>query len=68
MAKRTESCGRCGLSSVVDATGDAPDLYGSDRIELTEEELRTANRHVELVGRVKRRLDAVAHRVVYGDG
>lgn len=66
--KRTESCGRCGMSSVVDATsnGELRDPYGDERIEVTESELRAANRHVELLGRAKRRLDLFAERIAYG--
>jgi hypothetical protein len=65
--RKTEACGRCGLSSVVDATGgDDADLYGDECIELEASQLKAANRHVELVGRVKRRLNAFAHRVIYG--
>lgn len=67
-AKCTEACGRCGLSSVVDAAGDGAgrDPYGDARIELRESELRAASRHVELLGRVKDRLDDFARRVAYG--
>ncbi|WP_227375066.1 hypothetical protein [Haladaptatus halobius] len=66
--KRTEACGRCGLSSVVDATSDGEprDPYGDARIEVTESELRAVSGHVELVGRAKRRLDSFAERFAYG--
>ncbi|WP_458186387.1 hypothetical protein [Haladaptatus sp. NG-WS-4] len=66
--KRTEACGRCGLSSVVDATSDGEprDVYGDDRIEVSESEMRAVNGHAELLGRAKRRLDAFAERITYG--
>ena len=63
--RKTESCGRCGLSSVVDATGGG-DAYDGDRIEVDEAQLRAASWHVELVGRAKRRVDAFVHRLIYG--
>ncbi|WP_458207366.1 hypothetical protein [Haladaptatus sp. NG-SE-30] len=67
--KRTEACGRCGLSSVVDATsdGDPRDVYGDERIEVSESEMQAVNRHAELLGKAKRRLDSFAERVVYGN-
>ncbi|SNZ17673.1 hypothetical protein SAMN06269185_3079 [Natronoarchaeum philippinense] len=68
--KRTEACGRCGISSVVDATdsgkGDERDPLGEDRIELDEREARSAMRAQVAVGRLKRRLDEVATRLTYG--
>lgn len=66
--KRTEACGRCGLSTVVDAAeGDeARDIYGDERIEVTEEEIKAVSGHVELLGRAKSRLNAFAERITYG--
>jgi hypothetical protein len=66
--KRTEACGRCGLSTVIDATddGEARDIYGDDRIEVEEEEMKAVSGHVELLGRAKDRLNAFAERVTYG--
>ncbi len=67
--KRTEACGRCGLSTVIDATkdGEARDIYGDDRIEIDEDEMRTMSGHVELLGRAKNRLNTFAERVTYGN-
>ncbi len=67
--KRTEACGRCGLSTVIDATedGEARDIYGDERIEVDEDEMRAVSRHVELLGRVKDRLNTYAERVTYGN-
>jgi hypothetical protein len=66
--KRTEACGRCGLSTVVDATDDGAgcDIYGDDRIEVEEEEMKAVSGHVTLLGRAKDRLNAFAERVTYG--
>ncbi|UPW01733.1 hypothetical protein M0R88_06425 [Halorussus gelatinilyticus] len=71
--QRTEACGRCSMTSVVSMTeGDAPDErpgrdpFDGDRIEVSESELRLANRHVLWLGRLKRRLDEVATRLTYG--
>lgn len=71
--KENEACGRCSFSTVVDAVestnedddGSARDPFAGDRIELDERELRIANAPALLAGRVKRRLDEVAHRFVY---
>ncbi|KZN25007.1 MULTISPECIES: hypothetical protein [unclassified Haladaptatus] len=67
--KRTEACGRCGLSTVIDATedGEARDIYGDERIEVDEDEMRAVSRHVELLGRAKDRLNTYAERVTYGN-
>lgn len=49
------------------AAGSARDPYAGERIELSERELRIANAPAILAGRLKRRLDAAAHRFVYGE-
>jgi len=67
--KRTEACGRCGVSSVVDATdedGDERDPFGGERIEVDEREARAAMRPQGAAGRLKRRLDEIATRLTYG--
>jgi hypothetical protein len=65
---RIEACGRCGLSSVVDTTDGADrDVFDGGRIEVSESEARATGRHVELLGRVKRRLDSFGNRLVYGN-
>ncbi|CQR49123.1 MULTISPECIES: hypothetical protein [Haloferax] len=62
-----EACGRCSMTTVVDAaaSGDR-DPFGDDRIELDESALRAASPTAWL-GRVSARLDAAAERFVYGD-
>lgn len=75
--KRTEACGRCSVSTVVDAAGSGRDgetdgeagergPFDSERIELEEDELRSVVRHEVLARRVKDRLDAFATRLIYG--
>lgn len=72
--KRTESCGRCSVSAVVDAAGggdeeddgDRTNPFDGARIELRETELRRVVRHEVLVRRVKDRLDDLASRFIYG--
>ncbi|GAA0222927.1 hypothetical protein ACFFQF_08560 [Haladaptatus pallidirubidus] len=66
--KRTEACGRCGLSSVVDAAseGNERDIYGDERIEVAESEMRAVSRHTELLGKAKSKLNALAERIAYG--
>ncbi|WP_248895870.1 hypothetical protein [Haloplanus halobius] len=66
--KGTEACGRCAMSSVVDAAtedGGDRDPFAGDRIEVAERDLRTVSPAAWL-GRVKRRLDAFATRLTYG--
>ena len=69
--KRTESCGRCAMSSVVDASrsGDDADAdadpFGRARIELADAELRVASPGAWLAG-LRERLDAAATRLTYG--
>lgn len=50
-----------------DGDGSARDPFGGERIEVPEDELRTAAAPAVLAGRVKRRLDAYATRLTYGD-
>ncbi|MDS0297160.1 hypothetical protein NDI76_00200 [Halogeometricum sp. S1BR25-6] len=76
--KRTESCGRCAMSTVVDAVGaeeatdDGSDdnggrasAFGDDRIELSDRELRATSPAAWLSSAVSR-LDSAASRFVYG--
>lgn len=67
----TEACGRCGLSSVVDATADGADAedrtpFGDARIEVPEDELRRVALPQRLLGLAKRRPNAAVTRVTYG--
>ncbi|WP_284012648.1 hypothetical protein [Halobaculum litoreum] len=61
-----ESCGRCSMSTVVDATADGDsDPYGDDRIELADDDLRRVSPSAWLGGVVSR-LDDLAARLTYG--
>ena len=77
MAKRTESCGRCSVTTVVDATeaidGDEDEgraggknPFDGDRIELPEAEVRRVSFVNVWLGRIKERLDGWAMAVAYG--
>ncbi|WP_396611199.1 hypothetical protein ACH9L7_13410 [Haloferax sp. S1W] len=61
-----ESCGRCSMTTVVDATSsEGHDPFDDERIELDESELRMASPSA-WVGGLMSRLDAVAERIIYG--
>ena len=74
--KRTEACGRCGMSTVVDAVADESADSGGDgsgrrrdptaggRIELDDARLRAVSPSAWLAG-LRRRLDAIAIRFTY---
>ncbi|MFC7069888.1 hypothetical protein [Halobaculum lipolyticum] len=62
-----EACGRCSMTTVVDATDDGErDPYGDDRIELADDDLRRVSPSAWLGGAVSR-LDDLATRLTYGD-
>jgi len=66
-----EACGRCSMTTVVDVAEDREETSGEDpfageRIELPESEVRAVAKPAVWLGRAKRRLDAVASRLVYG--
>ncbi|WP_251341895.1 hypothetical protein [Haloplanus halophilus] len=68
--KDTETCGRCAMSSVVGVASEGDGESGRDpfagaRIEVDERQLRAVSPAAWL-GRVKRRLDALATRLTYG--
>ena len=71
--KRTEACGRCSMSTVVDAvSGDKPpeeraahDPFGGERIEVDESEIRRVS-PAGWLSDTKQRLDEVARRIAYG--
>ena len=66
MRKETETCGRCGMSTVVDATdADAQGAFDGERIEVSDSEARTVSPGAWLGG-LKQRLDDVATRLTYG--
>lgn len=70
-----ESCGRCGVSSIVEAAcssgnddGAARErLFGGGRIEVTESAMRRVSPHAVLAHRVKTWLDTLGFRLIYGD-
>lgn len=72
--KNTEACGRCSVSTVMDAAGSGDEEgeagsrnpFEGERIELAEVELQRVVRHEVLVRRVKDRLDDIATRFIYG--
>ena len=70
MAKRTEACGRCSVTTVIDAVEDdergGRNPYDGDRIELEDAELRRSAFVGVWLGRLKRRLDETAFSIVYG--
>ena len=69
---KTEACGRCSMSSVVDLAGEGEDgptgrgPFDGARIELDDDELRAASPHVVALGRLKDRLDGWMQAVTYG--
>jgi len=69
--KRTEACGRCSMSTVVSVANQDDNPSGRNpfdgaRIEVPESELRPATAPQRLFGRLKRRLDDAATRLIYG--
>ncbi|UIP00108.1 hypothetical protein Hbl1158_01670 [Halobaculum sp. CBA1158] len=63
-----ETCGRCSMTTVVDATEDGEadrDRFGDDRIEVDDDQLKRASPGAWLGGVVDR-LDGVADRLTYG--
>lgn len=74
--KGRETCGRCSMTTVIDAVGDQDDegqpqrrdLFGEARIEVSEDELRKTMAPAIALGRVKTRLDEIATRLTYGRG
>lgn len=70
--KTTERCGRCAMSTVVDATAGeddeeraSRDPYGDQRIEVDEDELRAVSPAAWFEG-VVGKLDDLATRLAYG--
>jgi hypothetical protein len=60
-----EACGRCAMSSVAGTMDGDRDPFAGDRIEVAERDLRLVSPGVWL-GRVRRRLDDWATRLVHG--
>lgn len=64
--KRTEACGRCSISTVIDATDGERDVLGEERIEIDEHEIRRLSAHHVAASRAKDWLDSVGERLIYG--
>lgn len=65
--KKTEACGRCSMSTVVDAAveGEGEDPFGEERIEVDDEEFRRVSPAVWLSG-IGERLNNAVRRITYG--
>ncbi|MFC7044028.1 hypothetical protein ACFQH6_20100 [Halobacteriaceae archaeon GCM10025711] len=71
---RPEACGRCSMTTVVDATSRdengeqraVRDPFGDARIEVDEDQLRLVSAPAVLAGRVKHRLNDVVSQWTYG--
>lgn len=64
--KKTEACGRCSITTVVDAADGDRDVLGEERIEVDEDELRRVSAHYVAASRAKEWLDALGTRLIYG--
>lgn len=64
--KNTEACGRCSITTVVDASESDRDVLGEDRIEIDESEMRRMSVHHVAASRLKDRFDSLGKRLVYG--
>lgn len=69
--KKTESCGRCAMSTVVDAVGSDDDEenarrdpFGDEAIEIDEETIRRVSPAAWVEG-VTRRLDNAVQRFIH---
>lgn len=66
---RTEACGRCSMTTVVDAVesdeDSGRDPFGDDAIEVDETELRRVSPAAWL-GQIASRIDAATSRFIYG--
>jgi len=67
----TEACGRCSMTTVVDAVdanSDGPDRdpFGDERIEIEESAIRRVS-PVAWMGKVTTRLNAAVKRLTYGE-
>lgn len=67
MAKKTEYCGRCSMTTVVDAVGEEDeerDPFAGERIELDDDQLRTVSPAAWFSG-VARKLDELGTKLTY---
>jgi hypothetical protein len=60
-----ELCGRCAMSSVSGVMEEEHDPFEDERIEVEENEIRKVSPGV-LLGRVRRRVDSFATKLIYG--
>lgn len=68
-SNRTEACGRCSMTSVVDLAGgegERRDPFGGERIEVSESEMRIAAAPAVVAGRLKRKIDGFVANLIYG--
>jgi hypothetical protein len=63
---RTEACGRCSVTTVIDATGSDRDVLGEERIEIEEREMRRTSMHHVAASRAKDWFDSLGERLIYG--
>ncbi len=71
MTKKSEACGRCSMTSVVDVAesdgeGGGADPFDGPRIEVADADARRASFPAVWLGRAKDRLDAAATRLIDG--
>jgi len=66
--KNTEACGRCSMTTVVQATGDGEghNPFDGERIEIDESEMKAIARPQVAAGRLKDRIDEWATKLTYG--
>lgn len=64
--KKTEACGRCSITAVVDAAGSDRDVLGEERIEVEEDQLRRTSLHHVAASRAKGWFDSLGERLIYG--
>jgi hypothetical protein len=65
---QTEACGRCAMTSVVDAVDDEDNgsqPFEGERIDVDRSELRTTSLHIVTLGKLKDRLDEWATGIIY---
>ena len=67
--QRSEACGRCSMSTVVDAAADEEsadrDPFGDERIEVDDDQLRRIAPGAWMT-RLTARLDEVVRKLTYG--
>lgn len=64
--RKTEACGRCSITTVVDAADGDRDPLGEERIEIEEDEMRRLSAHHVAASRAKEWFDSLGERLIYG--